>query len=148
MLFRQVCLERSLRFPELHSAHCSFLAGIPVAVPNLCPEDFGQSFESTDSSLVPAGVTIDQSLTKLFQCMTLAYRYTPRLNPESSYNRSTACTIPSFCFLNLISSKLTSPRWKNFKGLRLQWKDKIRLNNLIWRCWHMQCNKYPSILMY
>lgn len=37
------------------------------------------------------------------------------------------------------SSKLTSPRWKNFKGLRLQWKDKIRLNNLIWRCWHMQC---------
>ncbi|EFX75286.1 hypothetical protein DAPPUDRAFT_56271 [Daphnia pulex] len=58
--------------------------------------------------MVPA-VTIDQSLTKLFQCMTLAY-----------------------------SSKLTSPRWKNFKGLRLQWKDKIRLNNLIWRCWHMQ----------
>lgn len=64
--------------------------------------------QAVEDFMIPA-VTIDQSLTKLFQCMTLAY-----------------------------SSKLTSPRWKNFKGLRLQWKDKIRLNNLIWRCWHMQ----------
>lgn len=35
--------------------------------------------------------------------------------------------------------KLTSPKWNRFKGIRLRWKDKIRLNNLIWRCWHMQC---------
>lgn len=34
--------------------------------------------------------------------------------------------------------KLTSPKWNSFKGIRLRWKDKIRLNNLIWRCWHMQ----------
>ncbi|RXG68401.1 MLX-interacting protein [Armadillidium vulgare] len=33
---------------------------------------------------------------------------------------------------------ITSPKWNRFKGLRLRWKDKIRLNNVIWRCWHMQ----------
>ncbi|XP_011689721.1 PREDICTED: MLX-interacting protein isoform X2 [Wasmannia auropunctata] len=39
---------------------------------------------------------------------------------------------------NLIRQKLTSPKWNRFKGIRLRWKDKIRLNNVIWRCWHMQ----------
>ena len=55
-------------------------------------------------------VTIDKSLSRLFHCMSLAY-----------------------------SGKLTSPKWKSFKGLRLKLKDKIRLNNIIWRAWHMQC---------
>lgn len=36
------------------------------------------------------------------------------------------------------SQKLTSPKWNPFKGIRLRWKEKIRLNNVIWRCWHMQ----------
>lgn len=34
--------------------------------------------------------------------------------------------------------KLTSPKWNQFKGVRLRWKEKIRMNNVIWRCWHMQ----------
>ncbi|KAF2902205.1 hypothetical protein ILUMI_03981 [Ignelater luminosus] len=54
-------------------------------------------------------LTIDTSLSKLFQCMSIAYR-----------------------------QKLTSPKWNRFRGIRLRWKDKIRLNNVIWRCWHMQ----------
>lgn len=41
--------------------------------------------------------------------------------------------------LYIFRQKLTSPKWNRFKGIRLRWKDKIRLNNLIWRCWHMQC---------
>lgn len=52
---------------------------------------------------------IDVSLTKLFQCMSIAYR-----------------------------QKLTSPKWNRFLGMKLRWKDKFRLNNVIWRCWHMQ----------
>lgn len=55
-------------------------------------------------------IRIDNSLSKLFQCMSLAYE-----------------------------SKLTSPKWKTFKGLKLKLRDKIRLNNMIWRAWHMQC---------
>ncbi|CAD6206878.1 GSCOCG00010117001-RA-CDS [Cotesia congregata] len=62
----------------------------------------------TPEKLMPKSL-IENSLNKLFQCMSLAYR-----------------------------QKLTSPKWNRFKGIRLRWKDKIRLNNVIWRCWHMQ----------
>ncbi|XP_051966033.1 carbohydrate-responsive element-binding protein-like [Xyrauchen texanus] len=54
-------------------------------------------------------LSIDPSLTRLFECMTLAY-----------------------------SGKIVSPKWKSFKGLRLLWRDKIRLNNGIWRAWFIQ----------
>lgn len=37
------------------------------------------------------------------------------------------------------SGKLVSPKWKNFKGLKLLCRDKIRLNNAIWRAWYIQC---------
>lgn len=47
------------------------------------------------------------------------------------------------CCLFCCSGKLVSPKWKNFKGLKLQWRDKIRLNNAIWRAWYMQC-KYRA----
>uniref|UniRef100_A0A7M4EFY4 MLX interacting protein like n=1 Tax=Crocodylus porosus TaxID=8502 RepID=A0A7M4EFY4_CROPO len=53
--------------------------------------------------------SIDPTLTRLFECMSLAY-----------------------------SGKLVSPKWKNFKGLRLLCRDKIRLNNAIWRAWYIQ----------
>ncbi|KAL7991934.1 hypothetical protein Chor_016190 [Crotalus horridus] len=55
-------------------------------------------------------LNIDASLTKLFECMTLAY-----------------------------SGKIVSPKWKTFKGLKLLQRDKIRLNNAIWRAWYLQC---------
>ncbi|KAG8146041.1 hypothetical protein E2320_012459 [Naja naja] len=54
-------------------------------------------------------LNIDASLTKLFECMSLAY-----------------------------SGTLVSPKWKNFKGLKLLCRDKIRLNNAIWRAWYIQ----------
>ncbi|XP_066492590.1 carbohydrate-responsive element-binding protein [Tiliqua scincoides] len=57
----------------------------------------------------PCLPSIDPTLTRLFECMSLAY-----------------------------SGKLVSPKWKNFKGLRLLCRDKIRLNNAIWRAWYFQ----------
>lgn len=63
-------------------------------------------------------LSIETSLTKLFKCMTLAYR-----------------------------QKLTSPKWNRFKGIKLRWKEKIRLNNVIWRCWHMQFIKKQNTLV-
>lgn len=56
-----------------------------------------------------ASLNIDPTLTRLFDCMSLAY-----------------------------SGKIVSPKWKSFKGLRLLWRDKIRLNNAIWRAWFIQ----------
>ncbi|TSW89624.1 MLX-interacting protein [Bagarius yarrelli] len=40
--------------------------------------------------------------------------------------------------LFICSGRLVSPKWKNFKGLKLLWRDKIRLNNAIWRAWYIQ----------
>lgn len=54
-------------------------------------------------------LTIDDSLTKLFNTLTIAYK-----------------------------QQISNPRWNMFKGMRLNMKDKIRLNNVIWRCWHIQ----------
>ncbi|XP_063145099.1 MLX-interacting protein-like isoform X2 [Candoia aspera] len=54
-------------------------------------------------------LNIDASVTKLFECLTLAY-----------------------------SGKIVSPKWKTFKGLKLLQRDKIRLNNAIWRAWYLQ----------
>ncbi|XP_061658720.1 carbohydrate-responsive element-binding protein-like isoform X2 [Syngnathoides biaculeatus] len=54
-------------------------------------------------------LSIDPTLTRLFECISLAY-----------------------------SNKIVSPKWKTFKGLRLLWRDKIRLNNAIWRAWFIQ----------
>ncbi|XP_021271385.1 carbohydrate-responsive element-binding protein isoform X7 [Numida meleagris] len=53
--------------------------------------------------------SIDPTLTRLFECMSLEY-----------------------------SGKLVSPKWKNFKGQQLLCRDKIRLNNAIWRAWYIQ----------
>ena len=36
----------------------------------------------------------------------------------------------------------TSPKWKNFRGSRIECKEKIRLNNVIWRTWHQQCASF------
>ncbi|XP_032070797.1 carbohydrate-responsive element-binding protein isoform X2 [Thamnophis elegans] len=58
---------------------------------------------------IPDPPSIDPTLTRLFECMSLAY-----------------------------SGKLVSPKWKNFKGLQLLCRDKIRLNNAIWRAWYLQ----------
>lgn len=72
---------------------------------------------SNDKTTPQQQLSIETSLNKLFQCMSLAYR-----------------------------QKLTSPKWNRFKGIRLRWKDKIRLNNVIWRCWHMQCEESFQII--
>ncbi|XP_060605253.1 carbohydrate-responsive element-binding protein-like isoform X2 [Ruditapes philippinarum] len=54
-------------------------------------------------------LTLDASLSSLFEHLTLAY-----------------------------NGKLTSPKWKQFRGMHMNVKDKIRVNNIIWREWHMQ----------
>ncbi|XP_053562296.1 carbohydrate-responsive element-binding protein [Bombina bombina] len=84
----------------IHSGH--FMVSSPHG------DDRHRGNEPELSGTHPAG-SIDPTLTRLFECMSLAY-----------------------------SGKLVSPKWKNFKGLRLLWRDKIRLNNAIWRAWYLQ----------
>ncbi|KAG5874456.1 hypothetical protein JTB14_035181 [Gonioctena quinquepunctata] len=77
-----------------------------------------RSVENSKDDQQNQQLAIDTSLSKLFQCMSLAYR-----------------------------QKLTSPKWNRFRGIRLRWKDKIRLNNVIWRCWHLQFKKKEQTLV-
>eukprot|EP00106_Octopus_bimaculoides_P018794 XP_014786236.1 PREDICTED: carbohydrate-responsive element-binding protein-like isoform X3 [Octopus bimaculoides] len=76
-----------------------------------------REYSATQSTLF----SIDGSLTKLFECMTLAY-----------------------------SGKIVSPKWKPFKGMRLRGKEIVRLNNIIWREWFMQYiqNKKPVVCQF
>ncbi|CAF0990575.1 unnamed protein product [Brachionus calyciflorus] len=46
-----------------------------------------------------------------------------------------------FYIRSAYSNNLTSPKWKSFKGLKLQVTEKIRLNNVIWRSWFEQYGK-------
>ena len=49
-----------------------------------------------------------------------------------------------FCYF--YSGKIVSPKWKNFRGIKVNLKDKIRLNNIIWREWHRQCRCSAFVL--
>ncbi|XP_065184597.1 carbohydrate-responsive element-binding protein-like isoform X3 [Sycon ciliatum] len=53
---------------------------------------------------------LESSLSKLFECLAL----------------ECSCR------------KLVHPQWKHFKSMKLTWEDRIRLNNALWRCWHIQ----------
>lgn len=108
--------EQSVEQPEA-AAHDSDYEQQDVSPEDMFEYNFQMQTESTDTTQTYHygnshlnSVLIDGSLTKLFECMSLAY-----------------------------SGKITSPRWKTFKGLKLKLKDKIRLNNIIWRAWHIQC---------
>ncbi|XP_061758285.1 MLX-interacting protein isoform X4 [Nerophis ophidion] len=105
--------ENRLQSQIIHSGH--FMVSAPHSEH---PPKKGYDFDTVNTQACQtyhfgkastSHISIDASLTKLFECMTLAY-----------------------------SGELVSPKWKNFKGLKLLWRDKIRLNNAIWRAWYMQ----------
>ncbi|XP_067934129.1 carbohydrate-responsive element-binding protein-like isoform X2 [Watersipora subatra] len=60
----------------------------------------------------------DNSLSKMFACMTVAY-----------------------------SGQLSTPKFKAFKGMKINVWDKMRLNNIIWREWHLQFVKMNKPLV-
>lgn len=61
--------------------------------------------------------------------------------PAISHFPSTNCSFLGSHNFPSCSGKIVSPKWKSFKGLRLLWRDKIRLNNAIWRAWFIQCKR-------
>ncbi len=79
-------------------------------------DDSGSEDEHEEESTAPATVGFD-NLQSLFKGLSLAY-----------------------------VEDLTSPRWSHFKGAGFALKNKVRLNNLIWREYHMQCT--PSIFCF
>lgn len=80
-----------------------------------------------------------------YACSRLATRLVApgisrEMAPWETLNWEGSGMVPlSLSFAWCFSGKLVSPKWKNFKGLRLLCRDKIRLNNAIWRAWYIQC---------
>ncbi|PAA88285.1 hypothetical protein BOX15_Mlig033264g1, partial [Macrostomum lignano] len=64
---------------------------------------------TAEQSAGAAAISFDQSLTKLLCYLKLTY-----------------------------SGKITNPKWNDFRGMRFKVKEKIRLNNIIWREYHLQ----------
>uniref|UniRef100_A0A673BR46 MLX interacting protein like n=1 Tax=Sphaeramia orbicularis TaxID=375764 RepID=A0A673BR46_9TELE len=98
------CVGSLPRIQVIHSGHFMVSSPHSDASPRRRRRSDFDTVNRTGSSL-----SIDPTLTRLFECMSLAY-----------------------------SGKIVSPKWKSFKGLRLLWRDKIRLNNAIWRAWFIQ----------
>ncbi|OPJ89262.1 carbohydrate-responsive element-binding protein isoform B [Patagioenas fasciata monilis] len=59
-------------------------------------------------------------------------------NTQQSTNQHSLFPFNCAARSGVSSGKLVSPKWKNFKGLRLLCREKIRLNNAIWRAWYIQ----------
>lgn len=103
--------------------------GLPLAPVDVCSAGAG--------ALVPLAASTSSEQNQLA-------RYVPRpihLSSRSAVSQVEIDTDLSTVFNTLnvtYTQKLTSPKWNPFKGIRLRWKEKIRLNNVIWRCWHMQ----------
>ncbi|XP_063965277.1 MLX-interacting protein-like isoform X2 [Lytechinus pictus] len=109
----------------IHSGH--FMVSNPHKVKKSSGFNFDDAAKKTTESYSfskddKKHLEIDSSFAKLFECMSLAYH---------------ECVI-------------VSPKWKTFKGLKLSWKDKIRLNNAIWREWHNQfiLGRQPQICQF
>uniref|UniRef100_A0A182IZ86 Uncharacterized protein n=1 Tax=Anopheles atroparvus TaxID=41427 RepID=A0A182IZ86_ANOAO len=98
---------------------------------------------SADVCAAGAGALVPLAASSTSEQNQLA-RYVPRplhLSSRSAVSQVEIDTDLSTVFNTLnvtYTQKLTSPKWNPFKGIRLRWKEKIRLNNVIWRCWHMQ----------
>ena len=53
-----------------------------------------------------------------------------------------------FCYFRNRGKFLVSPKWKNFRSQSLPFSEKTRLNNAIWRCWHIQCKFWKRNYLY
>lgn len=68
-------------------------------------------------------------------------------NPIEAPQVDRASGVPAFDNLQSLFNRLrlahyenlTSPRWSHFKGAGFALENKVRLNNIIWREYHMQC---------
>ncbi|MGH0165094.1 UNVERIFIED_CONTAM: hypothetical protein FKN15_058645 [Acipenser sinensis] len=68
----------------------------------------------------------------------IVWRFRVQAIPLPTVGESSQGAVHSWLHSGPADGKLVSPKWKNFKGLKLLWRDKIRLNNAIWRAWYMQ----------
>uniref|UniRef100_A0A914QU05 Uncharacterized protein n=1 Tax=Panagrolaimus davidi TaxID=227884 RepID=A0A914QU05_9BILA len=124
----------------IHSGH--FMTSNPHEVkPDEDDEDFEVDVVDVDDSMTDIAQEKvqrqDKELLKDEKPVTF-YKFGPEKTQsiaiDVSLNKLKKC-------INVAYMKLTTPKWKDFKGLKMQWKHRIRLNNVIWRAYYMECKK-------
>uniref|UniRef100_A0A914Y9X2 BHLH domain-containing protein n=1 Tax=Panagrolaimus superbus TaxID=310955 RepID=A0A914Y9X2_9BILA len=124
----------------IHSGH--FMTSNPHEVkPDEDDEDFEVDVVDVDDSMTDIAqekvARQDKELLKDEKPVTF-YKFGPEKTQsiaiDVSLNKLKKC-------INVAYMKLTTPKWKDFKGLKMQWKHRIRLNNVIWRAYYMEFRK-------
>ena len=139
-----VCCGKIKHWIFIHISFCSWFILLCMNRSQCVSETryhdfFARSLMSLMNSSVQCGNsnnTIDCSLTKLFQVRKEHDLSLPCWRFDRNQVRFENEIFQ--CMSIAYRQKLTSPKWNRFLGMKLRWKDKIRLNNVIWRCWHMQ----------
>ena len=119
-------------FPNHHLGHCRKWTAPLTAT--LTKPHFSQ---------LPYKLTFPQVASSSYASLFLAWGH---LLMRSSFVHvwiSSSLVISNFVkFVSCRGGFLISPKWKNFRSQKLHFAEKTRLNNAIWRSWHIQCKFY------
>ncbi|KAK5983737.1 Helix-loop-helix DNA-binding domain protein [Trichostrongylus colubriformis] len=120
----------------IHSGH--FMTSNPHTEPQPDDEDEDVEVDVVEDDEKPddigAGTTKGERAA-LYEKPVTFYKFGPKKTQsiaiDVSLNKLNKC-------IKVAYNKMTTPKWKDFKGLRLHWKQRIRLNNVIWRAYYIE----------
>ncbi|VDK83475.1 unnamed protein product [Litomosoides sigmodontis] len=114
------------------SVQASFIKLMPFYIVNFC-EDFTMLLN--DNLIWMDFATVETDKRRADEKPVTFYKFGPKRTQsiaiDVSLNKLNKC-------IKVAYNKMTTPKWKDFKGLRLHWKQRIRLNNVIWRAYYME----------
>ncbi|XGW16003.1 hypothetical protein V3C99_001448 [Haemonchus contortus] len=120
----------------IHSGH--FMTSNPHTEPQPDDEDEDVEVDVVEDDEKPDDIgtgTTKGERAALYEKPVTFYKFGPKKTQsiaiDVSLNKLNKC-------IKVAYNKMTTPKWKDFKGLRLHWKQRIRLNNVIWRAYYIE----------
>ncbi|KAK6019227.1 hypothetical protein OSTOST_15144, partial [Ostertagia ostertagi] len=120
----------------IHSGH--FMTSNPHTEPQPDDEDEDVEVDVVEDDEKPDDIgtgTAKGERAALYEKPVTFYKFGPKKTQsiaiDVSLNKLNKC-------IKVAYNKMTTPKWKDFKGLRLHWKQRIRLNNVIWRAYYIE----------
>ncbi|WKX98726.1 hypothetical protein Q1695_013980 [Nippostrongylus brasiliensis] len=120
----------------IHSGH--FMTSNPHTEPQPDDEDEDVEVDVVEDDEKPDDIVAGSSKSEraaLYEKPVTFYKFGPKKTQsiaiDVSLNKLNKC-------IKVAYNKMTTPKWKDFKGLRLHWKQRIRLNNVIWRAYYIE----------
>ncbi|CAD6188202.1 unnamed protein product [Caenorhabditis auriculariae] len=123
---------------QIHSGH--FMTSNPHTEVNADDDDEDIEVDVVEDDEKPEDTSVGCSnqIKELEEKPVTFYKFGPKKTQsiaiDVSLNKLNKC-------IKVAYNKMTTPKWKDFKGLRLHWKQRIRLNNVIWRAYYIEFRK-------